>query len=1316
MRWFVAIVLCCAAQRVRAQQPVRVDTLNNTKIDKVGIVHEQLWAAGGGSVFIYKNSKWSPAFRNNGEGEAYAMGAITTSSHDTTTTRNKDATNLGIVCFARDRGLCSVYDPESNRAFSLDDNQARDFAAPGTLLTLLQDHARGTPLLIAVNQNATPVNEVPLQLAELSSEEFQAKMKSDAVKLSLKPYTVDNRGRNDSFAIRFRGWKSYFPPIHYLYSFQHHGFVYIVTVQPAIDSQTFRYETRIARFCLQDDSMTTYAEVPVRCKTPSYVFEVAVHARMVHHMNQFLLFMSMGSTEQGARYSRDKSAICVFNIEDLDEKFRSTIDSCNFGGAEAGVRKIKYYQEFRGSGPLRCEQTDRRQDFCSSNKRNKYIISMTEFEGDVVYANSKKAPLDVTYIYNATRILSAPVGVLTAFEIEPPETPTSTDPLFIWAVDHRGQIHRILYITKSTESTHSESMLLITVPRPIAKNGYEVESVHYENRTMFVIDKSVVEIYAADQCSLFLNCGDCLNPRAITRSHVSCIWENDRCVHSEDLSKLDSAFCRPAVMEKSPFSGPQRGGTRFKIRGFDLGDSASVRVMFGDQRCRIISWDNMTGICEVPPDRDSKTKVDITLNVKDHKHDARMKTYPIATDGAEKLGTFTYYSVEFFGVHPSFGPRKGATHLRISGQNIGRSGQSAQYGLFGSGDQLICKDFVVRSGSELSCNTTEYFGPEKGRGESFNLVLKIDGVSYEAVERPEYSQVFVYEPNPANIKLSPLTKTNFYAKGSRSYPIMFVGENLDSGAFPTILVTPLGHQNQLEAPCLSNVTDMSCNVPPLSEKLVLEQPLPATVTLRIDGFAFNPPSFRITYYPNATIILNDGEKFVIDSDGPKKISIRGKNLLPLNREEVEILVDDQLCEIGTIEDNMIECHSESLRAGDYSIQVDVAGRKYSAFMSTIVTAGNGLGAAAVAAIVVSCLIVLIALTFLALRYVPLREKFVENEPVVQYTPENDGYLRPDNDRNTASDNERLLPTIPPDPDIINLLSEEGLLMDFSCIQVGSLIGRGQFGCVYRGILKRDKLSEEEPVAVKTLQQRGLTSNDANVFLKEALRMKDFNHQNVLRLIGVSFDNNNSTDPMIIVPFMANGDLLTYIRNQDNKPTVKDLITFGANIALGMSYLTTQKFVHRDLAARNCMLGEDLIVRVADFGLSRDVYETSYYSCDNTKTKLPVKWMAIESLKEGVYSHKSDVWSYGVVLWELMTRGCVPLPNVDNWEVQNWLISGRRMLKPSFCPDALYEIMLACWDEDPKKRPTFSQLVKDVPNVIHTIETASRNQIPSYVNL
>ena len=292
-----------------------------------------------------------------------------------------------------------------------------------------------------------------------------------------------------------------------------------------------------------------------------------------------------------------------------------------------------------------------------------------------------------------------------------------------------------------------------------------------------------------------------------------------------------------------------------------------------------------------------------------------------------------------------------------------------------------------------------------------------------------------------------------------------------------------------------------------------------------------------------------------------------------------------------------------------------------------------------------------------------------------------------------------------DTDLLTELDQEKILIDRRKLTLGHTLGSGQFGRVYKGFLKIEETGEHVDVAVKTLHNRGNwdDSADNRAFLEEGLMMRDFEHENVLALIGVTVDSNGM--PMVITPFMLYGDLRSYISDEASSPTVKELIEFGTQIAKGMAYLSGLKFVHRDLAARNCMLDKNMIVKIADFGLSRDIYERDYYSSDNKKAKLPVKWMAIESLERSIYNTKTDVWSYGVVLWELMTRGVVPYPDVDNFDLFSYLKEGRRMLRPRFCPVILYNIMLSCWNENSASRPTFDELVEGVSDVITQLRDA-----------
>ncbi|XP_078573761.1 tyrosine-protein kinase receptor Tie-1-like [Branchiostoma floridae x Branchiostoma japonicum] len=154
--------------------------------------------------------------------------------------------------------------------------------------------------------------------------------------------------------------------------------------------------------------------------------------------------------------------------------------------------------------------------------------------------------------------------------------------------------------------------------------------------------------------------------------------------------------------------------------------------------------------------------------------------------------------------------------------------------------------------------------------------------------------------------------------------------------------------------------------------------------------------------------------------------------------------------------------------------------------------------------------------------------------------------------------------------------------------------------------------------------------------------------------------------------------------------MEQLIRFGIDVANGMSHLAAMECVHRDLAARNVLLGENLVAKVSDFGLSRDIYENSEY-VKSTKSKLPLRWMAYESLFYNVYTSQSDAWSFGVLLWEIMTMGKLPYEGMKGKRMMDLIKDGGRLEQPTPCPDEIYSIMTTCWKTFPEDRPSFPQL-------------------------
>lgn len=204
------------------------------------------------------------------------------------------------------------------------------------------------------------------------------------------------------------------------------------------------------------------------------------------------------------------------------------------------------------------------------------------------------------------------------------------------------------------------------------------------------------------------------------------------------------------------------------------------------------------------------------------------------------------------------------------------------------------------------------------------------------------------------------------------------------------------------------------------------------------------------------------------------------------------------------------------------------------------------------------------------------------------------------------------------------------------------LGQGAFGEVYQGLYRhRDGDAVEMPVAVKTLPEMSTGQAEAD-FLMEAAIMAKFNHPNIVHLIGVCFDRHPR---FIVLELLAGGDLKNFLREGRSKPgrpsplTMKDLVFCAVDVAKGCRYMESKRFIHRDIAARNCLLsskGPGRVVKIADFGMARDIYRSDYYR-KGGKAMLPIKWMPPEAFLDGIFTSKTDVWSFGVLLWEVRLK-------------------------------------------------------------------------------
>ncbi|XP_041566250.1 proto-oncogene tyrosine-protein kinase receptor Ret isoform X2 [Drosophila elegans] len=276
------------------------------------------------------------------------------------------------------------------------------------------------------------------------------------------------------------------------------------------------------------------------------------------------------------------------------------------------------------------------------------------------------------------------------------------------------------------------------------------------------------------------------------------------------------------------------------------------------------------------------------------------------------------------------------------------------------------------------------------------------------------------------------------------------------------------------------------------------------------------------------------------------------------------------------------------------------------------------------------------------------------------------------------------------------------------LQLDTVLGEGEFGQVLKGYATEIAgLPGITTVAVKMLK-KGANSVEYMALLSEFQLLQEVSHPNVIKLLGAC---TSSEAPLLIIEYARYGSLRSYLRlsrkiecagvdfaDGVEPVNVKMVLTFAWQICKGMAYLTELKLVHRDLAARNVLLADGKICKISDFGLTRDVYEDDAY-LKRSRDRVPVKWMAPESLADHVYTSKSDVWSFGVLCWELITLGASPYPGIAPQNLWSLLKTGYRMDRPENCSEAVYSIVRTCWADEPNGRPSFKFLASEFEKLL-----------------
>ncbi|XP_049589444.1 macrophage-stimulating protein receptor isoform X1 [Syngnathus scovelli] len=1112
--------------------------------------------------------------------------------------------------------------------------------------------------------------------------------------------------------------------IEYVYSFFTQEFVYFLSVQrESPDQDSSPFQTRLGRLPRNEWEMKRYREVILECR-----FEPKRRRRnvvgepyrdVVYNVVQAAHFGKAGrelAEELGAEEEDDilygvfavtddngvtehDSALCAFPVDNVNEAIADGVDDCCESGPEQLSRGLCHFQPCESCPHESMENNTTCRDHPTMVSQPYYRVDLFNRQMTNVLLTS----LLVTTIDNKT-------------------------------VAHIGTSNgRLLQLVLTRSSP------IIFANYSLAENQRisSIAAVYSSEYLLFVVGDKMIRVpQRGPGCQHFLTCAMCLR----APKFMSCGWCSGVCSwESECSSHWRNESCPPRITGFFPRTAPPDGQTELTVCGWEFQSplrpaitSRSHQVRLGQTSCIVlpVKSNNTHLVCKIRSGATDLSKpVNVTVEV--HEGEGGMKVEGrYAIDGKAQMPGFTFLIPNITEIQPNYGPLIGGTLITVTGAHLD-AGRTRRVTL----DGVPCP---IKRVTKPKGNMSSIVCLSQPISEVRDVPLSVFIDKSPVIT----TKVFYYKENP---KITAVLPDCSFDRGSN---ILIEGENLDSVYRTIIHFRPNeSHLKPVTRECIGKAlsTRMQCVTPVFPRDETEEGEL----SFDMDG-AMGLWNKEFSYHPY-------GEPIPFETEGHELHLYPGFDEVSLHHQKLN-LVSSCMTIIMTVAgvdcdakvlDNEITCRipkNLTIPSEGLPVKISINGQVHNVGRVIRVSSHYMVG---IVLGILAALVAGAALAFAVMKHLRKKKKASMVESRLTHCASRSGTNSVE--LSPVGDYRRVAPLNPPSPvagplafpslsyaagsiditltplmaaekisissfrpELLEEVKDVLIPAEMLLVQHHRIIGKGHFGTVYHGYFT-DHSNREKHCAVKSLN-RITDVEEVEQFLKEGIIMKSFHHINVLSLLGILLPQEGL--PLVVLPYMKHGDLRHFIRCEKRNPTVKDLIGFGLQVAKGMEYLAQKKFVHRDLAARNCMLDESYTVKVADFGMARDVFDKEYYSIqDHRKAKLPVKWMAIESLQTQKFTSKSDVWSFGVLMWEMLTRGASPYPEVDPYDITHYLLKGRRLPQPQYCPGPLYSIMLECWDPDPELRPNFATLVSAITSILSSLEGEHYISLNvTYVNL